>query len=208
MAVKNYLLDTIYHLRTQEELVYYGITPSYSKAELQTVVDFLEEEYEKEKWHYPFIPPDFDAEAAEWAALLLFRAGLLFVNRDDSMATVRKLLSPFVNSTPSVEEQLSADVSLRFLPVIYNELKALDYQDPILPLLEEILQQFHYSSIAIDFELKNSIAENELTNPCYKQMYVDRILQYKARKRAAQPLLEQAVMAAMGNHKNIFWNNL
>ncbi len=65
MTNKNYLLDTIFQLRTEEELVYYSFDASFSKEELLTVVDFLEEEYSNEVLHYPYVPPTFNAKAAE-----------------------------------------------------------------------------------------------------------------------------------------------
>jgi hypothetical protein len=208
MTNKNTLLDTIFQLRKEEELVFYSFESKYSKEELQTVVDFLEDEYIEESLYYPNKAPMFNDKAAEWAALVVFRAGLLFLNRNEGMDKVRQLIKPYAATMPSVAEQLSADLMLRFLPSIITSLYNIDFEDPAIDLLNMILKQFPYSAIELNIIDEAFDYDNMFENSCFKQLYVDRIIALKASNIVSKPIIKKLVLESMGSYQNIYWNNL
>jgi hypothetical protein len=207
MPTSNFFLDTIYALRTTDELILYTVKKEFSTWEEKVVIDFLEEEYNKESTHYPFAAPAFNANAAIWAAKLLYTTAYFYLNRTDDVATVIKRIKTY-SEKPTVEEMLSADLVLRFLPQLYNELKRLDFEDSILPLLHKQLQYFHYAAIGMDIEMENVDLSIVFQSQCFQQLYLNRIVERKDIQIAKVEEIAAALRENFGAYKENFWRNL
>jgi hypothetical protein len=87
-------------------------------------------------------------------------------------------------------------------------LKNVDPDDPLIALLETILKQFHYSGIEADIELEHLNWEEELKDPTYRKLYLERIVDNKIYRLAEIPYIHQLLTAEFGWYKNIFWKEL
>lgn len=145
-ARNNYFLNTISHLREQEEMLIYDRFTSPTPKEEKAVANLLREEYTREVLNFPGVAPSFEPEAAVWAARIVFNASQLLLSREKDEKDLVELLPDHPGAmTPGAI--LSADLCLRCLPDVIEKAKDINPDDPLIGLLEEILQQWHYSGI-------------------------------------------------------------
>lgn len=201
---KQPFLETLYHLRTLEHLILYNKIADIPEGEQQDVIHFLEGEYEREATGYPYTAPLFDAPAALWGATTLYHAGQLLLYRQDNPAQLDKLL-PVYPGNANEGAMLSADLCLRFLPGIIYQLRAIDPNDPVIAVLEQRLGQFHYCGVGFDLDVGSFKLQELFTNPCFRQLYLDRVVAAKSIKWAAIPLIQQGILENLGDHKAQFW---
>lgn len=204
---KTPFLDTIYHIRSIEQAIIYENKLEVSKTEEKEVVEFLQDEYEKEKLNYPFQAPPYDASAALWASEIVYFATQLLLNRQDTLDKIDNLF-PFYNKPVTDSVLLSADLCLRFLPQLIVQLKHMDADDEIIPVLEQILIQFPYSCIGYEIDIETIGLNTVLSNACLSQLFLDRVVEKKDKKLANLNQIKPLLLANFGNYKNIFWNDL
>lgn len=200
-------IETLYHLRTIEQVILYNKTMKISDAEAKDALSFLESEYEREAVNYPFLVPVFNSKAALWASKIVYFSAQLLLYRENKVSELNNFL-PNYSGTIDVSAILSADICLRFLPQIRNELKRIDSEDAILPILEHHLQQFHFSAVGFDLDKETIDVKQIFTDACLKQLYLDRIVSRKAYKLAEQPEINACLLANFGDYKKEFWNEL
>lgn len=203
----NYFYDTIFGLRQREEIVLYNKLLDVNAAEERMVIDFLENEYRRECLGYPFTPPAFDPAAALWAAKTTYIFSQLIINRDHPEADLTKLL-PLYDGMVNAGAILSADLCLRFLIELVPTVRNIDANDPILQLFDTRLHLWHYSGIGYDLDLDALNMEMVAGNDCLMQLYANRVVEKRDRKRAMIPALYQWLKAGMGIYATLFWKEL
>ena len=204
---KTSFLDTIYHLRTIEQIILYDKLITISKEEETDTVSFLETEYEREILDYPGIAPMFNATAGLWASKTVYFAAQLLLYREHKISDLVVLL-PDYNGKKDASAILSADLCLRFLPQIIAEMKRIDPDDLVIPILEKHLFQFHYSAVGFEIDLKKIDFEILAANDCLQQLYIDRIVQRKAIKFTESDFIKKQLEIGFGDYKKIFWAQL
>ncbi|SEN93786.1 hypothetical protein SAMN05444671_2499 [Flavobacterium sp. CF108] len=204
---KTPFLDTIYHLRTIEQVILYDKLITISEAEETEAVLFLETEYEKEILEYPGTAPDFNAEAALWAAKTVYLAAQLLLHREHKRDDLNILLPDYAG-IQDASAIISADLCLRFLPQIVGEIKRLDPEDLIIEILEKHLTQFHYSAIGSELDIENVSFEIIEANDCLLQLYIDRIVQRKSIKWAQPDFIKKQLEIGFGDYQKLFWSQL
>lgn len=190
--------DVIIHLRKHEAILFHSRLVDVSQDEQTDVITFLKEEYQRESLDFPFRAPQFDGEAAIWAAKIVFFASQLLLIRDATLSTVEDEFKSYERAlTPGAI--LSADLCLRFLPEVFQRIYDLDATDPILPILEKILLRWHYSGMNI---VKDEVLDFDavLADKCLSQLYVDRVIQEENKNIAACPEIKPLIQASLGNH--------
>ncbi|MFN4365696.1 hypothetical protein [Chryseobacterium hispalense] len=204
---KSSFLDTLFLLRKDECITIFTDIHEISEKEIRDTADYLESEFEKERLE--FLSPNihFDGEAAVWAAKVLYYSAQLYLIRKDTSKDLHKLIPEYTGKR-DVSSILSADLSLRFLPQIVSALQNADPEDPLIKMLENILQQFHYSAIGLDVELENIYWEEELKDKTYRKLYLERIVEKKSYKLAEIPYINQLLIAEFGIYKDIYWKEL
>jgi MoxR-vWA-beta-propeller ternary system domain bpX4 len=86
----------------------------------------------------------FDPAVAFSAAELIRQSSWAVVNHDDRASHLKKCLTmPIAPVTPA--HHLSADLTLRYLPQIFNRARVLDPCDPFIDLLMELLRRWPLS---------------------------------------------------------------
>lgn len=206
MKTASSFLKTLYELRKAGNLIIFSKLQVVSDTDAAEVIDLLRSEFELESMEYP-AAPGFDTASALWAAKTIFYSAQLLLIRENTVKDLATLF-PEINGEISLPAKLSADLSLRFLPEIYTQLNIADSKDPLLPVLERYLKQFHYSSIGSDIAPEIADWPSELADPAYRKLYLDRIVAKKDYKRAEIPYINQLLHAAFGLYKNQFWQSL
>ncbi len=207
MENKSPFLDTLFLLRKEGTLTIFSDFKTLSEKEEKEAEDFFESEFEKERLDFLSDKIPFNKEAAIWAAKVLYHSAQLYLIRKDTAKDLEKLI-PQYQDEKDVSAILSADLSLRFLPQLLDALQIADSTDPLVKILENILQQFHYSGIGLDLNLENINWEEELKNKTYRKLYLERIVEKKAYKLAEIPYINQLLIAEFGMYKGIFWREL
>ena len=202
-----HFLHTIFELRRHENIILYSKLVTIQDEERLLVNDLLEDEYQNEKSGYPFTPPEYDREAALWAAKTLYTIAQLILYREHK-ETDLTLLLPAFSGQLTADAILSADLCLRFLPQIKQEARNIDPEDVLLLEINRILETWHYSGIGTDFDLQKADFTIAIADPCLAQMYADRIILRKDRNMAQLPQWSGHVRANMGLHSRHFWKEL
>lgn len=200
----HYFYDTIYQLRTNEEIILYDKLLYFNGDDEVLVKEFLQIEFDVESQNHPFSTPKYNAESALWAAKTVYTACQILLYREHKEAELTDLL-PLFSYPITTEAILSADLCLRFLPQVLDEAKLIDPEDQVIPILESILQQWHYSGIGIELTLENLDFDPIFSNPCLEQLYIDRVIEKKDRKRAESPQLLEKIKATLGNYTEKYW---
>jgi len=201
---EKYFLKVITRLRLVEEILLLGHVLTIPAPEAEEVKAFLLYEYEREQLDYPYVVPAFDEAAALWAAQTIYMAAQLILYRQDEPEELEKLL-PLYKGAQTESAILSADLCLRFLPNMIYQLTLIDPADPLVALLEKIIHQWHYSGInynlnieALDFKLIQS-------NDCLRQLYLNRIIEYKNKKLAKHDQWLDGVKASLSIFSKEYW---
>lgn len=203
--MSHYFYETIFQLRTNEEIILYDKLIYFKDDDESLVKEFLQIEFDVESINHPFSSPKYNAEAAIWAAKIVYTACQILLYRVHKTTELTALL-PLFHQPITSESILSADLCLRFLPQILADAKRIDPEDPLIPHLESILIQWHYSGIGIELDLENLNFDSIFGNPCLEQLYLDRVIEKKDRKRVQLPQLHEKIRATLGNYAEIFWN--
>lgn len=201
---QNYFLNMVQHLRQHEEVMLFGNILHIHDTDAAETVAYLQEEYRRECLEYPYSAPPFDAAAALWAAKTMNMAAQLLLYRENKPDDLG-VLFPAFDREINRAAILSADLCLRFLPDTLRELKIIDSLDPLILILENILQQWHYSGIHYPLDLSKADLETGLADPCMRQLYLDRIIHYKNISLAQHELFRNHISGALGLYAPDYW---
>lgn len=203
----HYFYDTIYLLRSAEEMILYNRLVDIKREENEVVVEFLRSEYENEILNFPFSPPEFNGAAALWGAKTVYTAAQVLLYREHSEEDLVDLFPEFSEQiTP--EAVLSADLCLRFLPQILKDTQNIDSSDKLIPILEKILSTWHFSGIGVSSQENDLDFELIFSNDCLNQLYLDRVMDHKDLNRAKNPHLKEKIRAILGNYPEYYWKEL
>lgn len=207
MENKSPFLDTVFLLRKDESITIFEDIKEISQKEEQDCALYFESEFEKERLEFLSDTIEYDRETAVWAAKVLYHSAQLYLIRKNTAKDLSKLIPDFKGKR-SVSALLSADLSLRFLPQILVALQTADSKDPLVPMLEGILRNFHYSAVGFEVNLENINWEEELKDATYRKLYLERIVERKAYSLAEIPHINQLLIAEFGMYKDEFWRDL
>lgn len=201
----NPFLQMLQHLRREEEVTLYGLLLDIPEADRREAIAFLAAEYAAESLDYPGAPPPFDAPAAAWAATTVYLAAQLLLHRQHEVDDLPRLLPPYVGAR-NAAAVLSADLTLRFAPDILAQLKKLDPEDELIPILENHLLDWHYSGVAYPLPVEHLDFTPVVTDDCLRRLYIDCVIACRKTSLARHPALRDGVGAALGMYANLFWN--
>lgn len=207
METKSPFLDTIFLLRKEECITLFSSLQQISPQEEAEAGVYFETEFEKERLEFLSDQLICNKEAAVWAAKILYHSAQLYLIRENTEKNIENLIPAF-KETRDISSILSADLSLRFLPQVIVALNTVDPEDTLIPMLENILVQFHYSGIGYDLDLKNVNWQEELKDKTYRKLYLERIVEKKDYKLAEIPFINKLITAEFGIHKDAFWREL
>jgi len=203
----NNFLETISYLRQEEHLVIHDNVLKTTQKEDEDIILFLEIEYENESLNFPFKPPKFNSKAGLWASKITYYAALLLLHRGNTKKDL-SVLFPNFDDTINESAILSADLCLRFLPQINFELQRIDANDPLVPILNNILANWHYSAVNNESKPPEKALPKAYENKCVLQLFLDRIVEKKAIHWAETPFINTILNKHLGYYKDVFWRTL
>jgi hypothetical protein len=204
MAIENHFLNMIRQLRQHEEVMLYGNLPQITQSDSEQVRTFLEEEYNREACEYPSGIPPFHAEAAIWSAQLVYKTAQLILYRENKPEDLRALL-PIFTAEQNASVILSADLCLRFVPVMRQHLHVIDPEDPLLDLLDELFVHWHYSGISASPDVSKLDFTPIVSSPALLTLYSERIIYYRKTALARHPAFIETIRASLGIHSDSLW---
>lgn len=207
MENKSPFLDTLFLLRKEECITIFSDIKEISNREELEAGDYFEGEFEKERLEFLSDQISCNKETAVWAAKILYHGAQLYLIRKDTAKNLDQFVPNF-KGVKDISTILSADLSFRFLPQVIDVLHTADSEDPLVKMLKNILQEFHYSGVGYELELENINWEEELKDRTYRKLYLERIVENKAYKLAEIPYINKLLMAEFGLHKEVFWREL
>lgn len=175
---QTFFFDMIQTLREKEEIILYKNILSISDEEKETVLFFLEKEYQSEALEFPFTSPEFHPAAALWAAETVYYACQFILFRENDDAKMEDFFPAFQFEV-SPATILSVDLCFRFVPDMLRQLSLIDPEDSLISILEKYLKTWHFSGINYSLDFKEIELDIIFTNPCLQQLYLNRITTYK-----------------------------
>lgn len=201
-----YFHDMIRHARTTGEVILYKNILEITQTEEEDVILLLAKDYEQECLSHPYTSPTFSSSAAIWAARLFYYASQALLFREHNITELRQLIKPY-DGNITAETIISADLCLRFIPDLLFELELLDNTDPLIPILEEIMQTWHFSAIGYKFDETEKLDfTNIKESKCLNQLYTNRVIELKVKALSQHPALHSDIEAELSIYKNDLWS--
>ena len=195
----------IQDIRRNEMVTLHANILEITDSEAEEAIWFLEKEYKHELTDYPYVPPPFDKTAALWGAKVLYISAQLLLYRETDEEKLEKLF-PAHPGPLSASAILSADLCLRFIPDILSQLKLIDDEDGLIPLLDEQMQTWHYSGIKYIGDYQEGTSFNVIhDNDCLRQLYINRVIRNNKTGLASHHMLKESVISGLGSLGNELW---
>lgn len=146
--------------------------------------------------------PAFAPQTAFTAAKFLYVAIQLAVLREEGEDSIRQHLPSFIPENAA--DVFSADLVLCYVPQLIRLVKGLAPADILVEKLLETAAIWPLSSVGI--ELKHPANEDIiLADPALKQLYADRIVEYKDKTRVSSAVIREQILESAGEHISVFW---
>jgi hypothetical protein len=177
-----------------------------AEADLHASHELLFRFYQEEKMEAAGTAPEYDREAAIWAARYLYTVTQLIVDRNADASVISRVLYPFPGKI-NAAAMYSADLLLRNLPSLLGLARGLAPADPLVKEMHNAACNWPLSSVGIEVE---QVINEEiiLENASLKQLYTDRIILAKDKKRALRPSVQQAVFETTGAYTKEIWPDI
>jgi hypothetical protein len=202
----NYFLMMLRAIREQEELILYDNIFQVSELQQHQANEYLRQVYHHESLEYPHQAPSYDTHAGIWAAQTLYVAAQLLLYRQQNGSDLATLFTDFTGEK-NASAILSADLTLRFLPDIIQQLDEINPEDELIPILEKQLYHWHYSGISHPLLVEKLDFSVEVSDPCVQQLYANRIIEFQRKPLAETPFFSTIVGASLGIFVKDYWKN-
>jgi hypothetical protein len=171
--------------------------------DLRLAVVHLRQYYDDDTQEMPAQTPDFDQDAALWAARYLYASVQFILMRELDESFMQQYLMPY-DGPLSPAAIYSADLTLRYLPDLFNLAKGLSPNDPLVVRLRATAFAWPFSAAAIPLE-EDPELQMILEHPSLQRAYIDRILAVKDKQKCQHPACFPLVMEALGNYADVLW---
>lgn len=193
-------LNTLFH---EGKVVATGDLSGFDTEDRKAALDHLQAFYRQSAAELPGHAPPFDAETALAAAEYLYRTVQLIIDRTLDEEAVSRQLPPLPEpETPGAV--YAADLSLRYLPELFDLAKGLAPLDILVAKLRETAAQWPFSSVGIELPTEYRL-ELILQHPALALAYTDRVMARKDLARAQDPRIREWVAAALGGYGKSIW---
>jgi hypothetical protein len=191
-------------LRKHEVVLLYANNLVIAENDAQACLNFLQKEFERESLNFPHQPPAFDSKAALLGARVIYLASQFLLYRENKPKDLPGMFPEF-DGKKNPAAMLSADLCLRFLPDLIEELELIDITDELIGLLKNLLVQWPYSALLLKSD-SNKIAFSLLTtDPCLHQLSADRITARHKIGLAQLPEFSTLIESNLSIYKQDLW---
>ncbi len=188
------MIDFLQHLFEDGEIVVPRDVVSQPEA-VQSLLIFSERIWRTD---WPGHAPPFDVEIAGKALEVLFVLSQATVYRElDEVAVAARLQAIALAPVESASAYYSVDLTLRFLPQIYERLTRSTDDDPVLELVSKVAREWPLSSIGIPGCSPEALPA-ALDDPGLFRVYVDRVIAASDQERMKSERVATAVNAVFG----------
>jgi hypothetical protein len=163
----------------------------------------LKQHYDDDSTDMPGQAPPYDPEAALWAASYLYRAVQFIQLRRLGEDDIKAHLLPF-SGMRSPSAVYAADLTLRYMPGLFDLAKGLAPGDPLVKELEVMAAQWPFSMAAIPAVVPEDLSLI-IQHPSLKIAYIDRIILAKDFRKCRHPECLPLVQEALGSYASILW---
>lgn len=171
-------------------------------GELDAAFELLSQFELEYRTDLPGQSPPISRHSALWGLTSVYRACSLLAYRAYNAEQVEIALNLPCPETHSPQTVYSVDLTFRFLPDLVRLARAASPDDPLVHLLMRWAQQWPLSSVGISgVTVESPLAW--LTDPCLRQMYVDRILHMQDESRLTDSQTREAVLESLGKHPEL-----
>jgi hypothetical protein len=176
---------------------------TFEEEDLRLATVHLQQYYEDDIQEMPATAPAFDATAALWAARYLYTTVQFILLRNLDETTMQEHMLPYTGElTPAA--MYSADLTLRYLPDLFDLAKGLSPNDPLVKQMKETAQLWPFSSAAIAMPEPTDLSLI-FSHASLKQAYIDRIIAAKNLHKCQQPDCYPLVLEALGAYAADLW---
>jgi hypothetical protein len=138
---------------------------------------YVRRQFEKYRLSVAGAPIRYHEETATQAAQTLLGAAWFLVNRDEPEESVNAVVA-MPGLPASAAEQLSADLFLRFLPVIHRRARVFGPQDALTQRLEDLLRRWPLSGVLADVTDAPLAPLDFHGHPGLQWLYAERLAQH------------------------------
>lgn len=185
---ESYFFDTVEHLLERGDLILLSRFVKPMEEEEEYVAQILQQRFEEERSGFPYEQGEFQEKSAVWAAKVVFIAAQLLILRevpDDKLAG----LFPAFEGEPSIDDLLSADLCLRYLPEVIERAEDIDVFDQLITILDGFLTKFYYSGLGREgLKIENHWNDHWESSNTFRILFVERILERRAQRQLPERL--------------------
>jgi len=176
---------------------------SFTPEDIRLANVHLKQHYDDDSTDMPGQVPPYDPEAALWAACYLYRAVQFIQLRRLGEDDIKANLLPFTG-VRSPSAVYAADLTLRYMPGLFDLAKGLAPGDPLVKELEIMAAAWPFSMAAIPAIVPEDLSPI-MQHPSLKIAYIDRIIQAKDFRKCRHPECLPLVQEALGSYAAILW---
>jgi len=175
----------------------------FEAEDLRLATIHLQQYYEDDIQEMPAAAPSFDENAALWAARYLYTAVQFILIRNLDETTMQAHLLPYPGAlTPAA--MYSADLTLRYLPDLFDLAKGLSPNDPLVKLMKDTAQLWPFSSAGIPMSSTTDLSVI-FSHVSLKQAYIDRVITARDLHKCQHPDCYPLVLEALGAYTADLW---
>ena len=146
--------------------------------------------------------PLFSADAALWAARLLYHLCQFTVCRDIGEEQIVRICAVPCPERRAPEVDWSVDLTLRHLPKLFDFARHLSNADPLVLQMNQIATTWPLSSVGIP-GLQNLEVNSFVGHPALRRLYVDRIIAANDASRLGDSRVKDLLRSDLGIHKEL-----
>ena len=181
----------------------------FDTADVQATLLVLERHHAHCAEHFPATAPEYDGEAALWAAKHIYYAVQLSLLRHIEAATVEQLMMPY-QQLQSAAAIYSADLCLRYLNDVLRLSAGLAPGDVLVRCLHHTARQWPFSAAGINAEPAEAATDEQpleqiLNHQGLAITFADRVIARQDMAKAMHPRVLPYVLAALGQHQQTLW---
>jgi len=179
----------------------------FDEVDNQVAVEMLRKLYDADTLEMPGRAPAFNPDAALWACQHIYRVIQFLLLRNLGADLMEANLPDFAG-VKTADAIYSADIMLRYLPVISGLAKRLAPDDPLVMRLKQTAEQWPFSSVGCDMGTLETNTAIILADPSLSIAYADRIIEQREQKRITNDGEEMLISSVLGNFQQILWPGL
>ena len=146
--------------------------------------------------------PPFYAEAALWAARLLYHLCRFTVCRDIGEEEIARVCGAPCPERRGPEVDWSVDLTLRHLPKLFEFARHLSNADPLVRQMKQIATTWPLSSVGIP-GLQDLKLDSFAGHPALSRLYADRIIAANDASRLSDPRVADLLRSDLGIHHEL-----